>query len=533
MTQGPTTIPEAVALAAERWPEKLWQKFQGEELTFADLHRQVGLLMEGLAAAGVGPGTRVGLYLGNCAEWLQIELAVASLGGWLVPLNTMLAPSELRTLLAHCGCNVLVWGSEVLGHDTLGTLEEATGGGPAPRGSLPSLQVVLGLGSGSWPGWVRPWASVLEGARGTLGTEQSPVGPDDVALVIYTSGTTGRPKGVLQTHRSMNAAIARFGARLGLGPDDRSIFASPLFWIHGCWHQALMPLHRGSGLVLDTRFDALGFLETIVGEGCTHLQGVPTQYELMLAHDQSAVYDLTGLRVVQVGGSTFSPRLVDRLRARAPQARFVAAYGLSEAGVVTYTGPDDAVEDIATTVGRIHDGGEAVVLGEADEPLPFGTTGELCLRSDCVMLGYLDDPEATERALRGGWLHTGDLGVMDERGYIRILGRNQDAYKRGGVTVYAIDVETVLSEHPAVAAAAVVGVADPLLGQVGVAFVVPVPGRALDQGDLAAFCRARLAGYKVPAAFEVVADLPRTASGKVRKFELRAGYEEARAAGRH
>jgi acyl-CoA synthetase (AMP-forming)/AMP-acid ligase II len=189
------------------------------------------------------------------------------------------------------------------------------------------------------------------------------------------------------------------------------------------------------------------------------------------------------------------------------------------------------VEDIATTVGRIHDGGEVKVVGEDDQPLPAGTTGELCLRSDCVMQGYLDDPKATERALRGGWLHTGDLAVIDERGYIRILGRNQDAYKRGGATVYTLDIETVLAEHPDVEAAAVVGVPDALLGQVGMAFVVPVSERTPDAGELIAFCRERLASYKVPADVRLVSELPRTASGKVRKFELVAREQEARSSG--
>jgi acyl-CoA synthetase (AMP-forming)/AMP-acid ligase II len=347
-----------------------------------------------------------------------------------------------------------------------------------------------------------------------------------VALVIYTSGTTGQPKGVLQTHGSVNAAISRFAARLGLGPGDRSIFASPLFWIHGCWHQALVPLHCGSGLVLDTRFDAARFLQTVVADRCTHLQGVPTQYEMILNHPESATYDLTGIRVAQIGGSTFHPSLLDRLRERAPNASFLAAYGLTEAGVVTSTAPDDSFKDIATTVGRMHPGGDAIVVDEDnDVPIEAGRVGELCLRSDCVMKGYLDDAEASSRALRGGWLHTGDLAVMEERGLIRILGRNQDAYKRGGITVYAADIETVLCEHPDVAAAAVVGVADRILGQVGVAFIVPAVGTTPDLEEVLSSVKGRLASYQVPKEIRVLDEFPRTGSGKIRKFELRASYE--------
>lgn len=534
------TIPSAVDRAVARWPDDLWLRFGGTEITYADMRRRVGEIMLGLDRVGVRRGSRVGLHLGNCAEWLLVELAVTSLGAWLVPLNTMLRPAELRRLLEHSACDTLVWGRAVHDRDpaeslaeTVPDLEEA-GRGLTSR-ALPSLRRVIGFGDERWPAGVTGWDDVVlrPGADDlvALDSTRRSVSADDVALVIYTSGTTGAPKGVLQTHGAMNAAIERFAARLGLGPGDRSIFASPLFWIHGCWHQLLVPLHCGSALVLEPRFEPDRFLRTIVEQGCTHLQGVPTQYEMVLGHDSSSRYDLSGLRVVQVGGSTFSPTLLDRLQARAPRARFLAAYGLSEAGVVTWTEPGDAKEDVATTVGHVHEGGAAAVLDEeTDQPLGPGRAGEVGIRSDCVMKGYLDDPEATARALRGGWLHTGDLGIMDERGYIRILGRNQDAYKRGGATVYAAEIETVLSEHPGVAEVAVVGVADALLGQVGVAFVVPGEAHGPSAEELTELCRRQLASYKVPSDVRFVASLPRTASGKVRKFALRADYEAARPA---
>lgn len=515
---GPRTIPALLEDAVARWPDGFWLEFGGESISFMQLRTRVDRTARALAALEVGAGSRVGLFMGNRPLWLEVEYAVTSLGAWLVPLNTMLSTPELVNAIRHSGMDTLIWAGEVVGHETHATLSDVLAEVTPSR--------VMGVGGGDWPAGVRDWHDAIAAGESTpvadVRAAAAAVRPDDVALVIYTSGTTGRPKGVLQTHRALTAAIERFARHLGLRPGDRSFFAAPLYWIHGCWHQALMPLWAGSGIVLETRFDPVRALERLSTD-CTHLQGVPPQYEQILGHPDSAAYDISGLRVIQVGGTTFSETLPERLRDRAPHATMTAAYGLSEAGVVAYTPQGASLQDIARTVGRIHEGGEARIVDADDDTVVLGPgeVGELLLRSDCVTIGNLDDEEATARTLAGGWLHTGDLARMDERGYITIVGRKLDAYKRAGATVYTADAEAVLASHPDVAAAAVVGVPHPSLGEVGAAFVVLSPGAQVGADELLAFASTRLARYKIPEAVHFVPALPTTASGKVQKHRLR------------
>jgi fatty-acyl-CoA synthase len=276
-------------------------------------------------------------------------------------------------------------------------------------------------------------------------------------------------------------------------------------------------------IVLQERFEASAFLRDLLDYECTHLQGVPSQYEMALNHPDSARYDLSGLRLVQIGGSASAEGLARRLLERAPKARMVSSYGLTEAtGVNTYTELDDPPERITGTVGHAARDTEIVLRSpNGDEPVPIGEVGELCIRSASVMLGYLDNPDATESALRGGWLHTGDLAVSDEHGYLTIVGRSIDAYKRGGMNVYPAEAEAVLSEHPSVQAAAIIGAPDDRLGEVGLAVIVAEDGATVNADELLTYCAERIAAYKVPERVIVVDELPVTPTGKIQKFALR------------
>ncbi len=525
-----TTIKNALDRAVARYGDALWMAFQGDKLSFARLGRDVERIARGLAALGVEHGGRAGLFLDNRPEWLEIEYAVTGLGASLVPINTMFRSRELTHIIGKSRLDTLIWAGSVLGHDALGTLSglvpELSAGPPGCWRSerFPDLRRVIGIGPGDWPAGVTPWEDVLERAQalsvGQIRERFRRVSADDIALVMYTSGTTGAPKGAVHTHRGLNANTAAWTRHLGLRPDDRSVLASPLFWIFGCWVNALVPLHAGSAIILQTHYDPEQFLDDIVAYRCTHLQGVPSQYELALEHPRSGAYDLSRLRLVQIGGSASAGGLAGRLMERAPRAKMISAYGLTEAGPITYTELDDPIEDVMGSVGHVNDNTEAVICDGGRE-LPCGEVGELCVRGASVMAGYLDDPEATAAALRDGWLRTGDLARMDDRGYITITGRASDAYKRGGMNVYPAEVEALLAEHPAVQMAAVIGVPDPRLGQAGTAFVVARPGATLDPGEVIAFCAARIAHYKVPARVQVVTGLPMTPSGKVQKFKLR------------
>lgn len=519
-TAAPVTIPAAVALATRTWPDGLWLASREESVTFAELGARVDVAAKALISLGVGHGSRVGLFMGNRSLWLELEYAIASIGAVVVPLNTMLTAPELANLIDHARVSTLVWADEVVGRDTTGTLEQVL--------RATSVERLVGVGKGPWPDDTRTWDRAVEDAASVddalLADRVAAVTALDVALVIYTSGTTGAPKGVMQSHGSVVAAGRRFAEHLGLGPHDRSIFWAPLYWIYGCWMLGMVPLAAGSAALLEERFRAPEVLDRMRKENCTHLWGIAAQQEQLV--DELAGETMSSVRIIGFGGTTNSPDFPTRLIAAFPEARLMAGYGLSESTAAAYTPLGAPLDDVATTVGRIHEGGQAKIVDIHDPSIEVerGVVGELLVKTDSMMVGYLDDPVATAAAFHDGWLRTGDLARMDERDYLTILGRNQDSYKRSGATVYTIDAENVLTSHPAVLTAAVVGVEDRAVGQIGVGFVELVGGAEVTGEELIAYCAGRLAAYKVPTAVKIVGALPTTASGKVRKQSLKDDY---------
>jgi acyl-CoA synthetase (AMP-forming)/AMP-acid ligase II len=340
------------------------------------------------------------------------------------------------------------------------------------------------------------------------------VPPDGVSDILYTSGTTGRSKGAMSAHRQSLAVAAAWAELVGLSPTDRYLVVNPFFHSFGLKAGILASLLTGAAMVPQAVFDVRETMRLVEREGITVLPGAPTIYQSMLDHPDRHRHDLSSLRLAVTGAANVPAALVERMRDELAFDTVLTGYGLTEAVVATMCRPGDDPETVAHTCGRAAAGCEVRIAGD----------GEVLLRGPNVMLGYLDDPAATAAAIDpDGWLHTGDIGQLDDRGYLTITDRKKDMYVCGGFNVYPAEVERALARLPGVAESAVVGVPDPRLGEVGRAYVVPAPGHPLSTAEVVAFCRERLANYKVPREVEFRAALPRNASGKVLKYLLREG----------
>jgi acyl-CoA synthetase (AMP-forming)/AMP-acid ligase II len=348
------------------------------------------------------------------------------------------------------------------------------------------------------------------------------VRPGDVSDIMFTSGTTGRSKGTMTSHERTLAVARAWADCAGVGPDDRYLVVNPFFHTFGFKAGILACLVSGAALVPQAVFDAGQAMRLIEAERITVLPGAPTIYQMILDHPERGRRDLSSLRLAVTGAADVPVALVERMRRELNFEVVLTGYGLTEAVVATMCRPGDAAETVALTSGRAAAGFEVRIAGPDGGPAPVNETGEILLRGPNLMLGYLDDPGATKTAIDAdGWLHTGDVGRLDPAGYLAITGRLTDMYICGGFNVYPAEVEQVLARLDGVAESAVIGVPDPRLGEVGQAYLVTRPGQVLAEADVLAFCRERLANYKVPRRVVFRDALPRNPSGKVLKRELR------------
>jgi acyl-CoA synthetase (AMP-forming)/AMP-acid ligase II len=340
---------------------------------------------------------------------------------------------------------------------------------------------------------------------------------------MFTSGTTGRPKGVLCSHAQDLRVFEVWASTVGLRIGDRYLLVNPMSHSFGYKAGILACLLAGATMLPLPAFDVDAVVDLVARERATVLPGPPTLYQAMLHHPRRADADLSSLRLAVTGAAAVPTSLVERMRADLGFTTVVTAYGLTEStGMVTICRPDDDAETIATTSGRAIPGVEVRVVDDAGREVRRGEPGEIVCRGHNVMQGYFEDPEATAEAIDAdGWLHTGDIGTMDERGYVRITDRKKDMFIVGGFNAYPAEIEDLLLSHPDIAQVAVVGVPDERLGEVGVAYVVPAPGTDPSPDDIMAWARATMANYKVPRRVVVVDALPLNASGKVLKYELR------------
>jgi HIP---CoA ligase len=490
-------------------------------LTFTELRHEVRAAAKAFIAAGVIRGDRVAIWCPNVAEWVIAALGAQTAGAAIVPLNTRFKGPEAADIIARSKSRVLLCANGFLGNDYVGMLGAAAT-------ELPDLERIVVLrgetadGAESWADFRAAGADIDDA---TLEAAASAVAPDDLSDIIFTSGTTGRPKGVMCTHHQTLRTFEDWSGIVGLTAGDRYLVVNPFFHTFGYKAGFLSCLLRGATIVPEAVFDVDAVLARVEAERITMLPGPPTLLLSILAHPDRARFDLSSLRLTVTGAAPVPVEMIRRMREELTFSTIITGYGLTEStGTIAMCRPDDDPATISGTSGRaIHDV-EVRVVDDDGVEVPRGTPGEIVCRGYNVMQGYLDDPAATAEAIDAdGWLHTGDIGTMNEAGYLTITDRKKDMFIVGGFNAYPAEIENGILAHPAVAQVAVVGVPDDRMGEVGHAYVVARAGADIDPDELIAWCRERMANYKVPRAVHVRDALPLNASGKVLKYELRAG----------
>ena len=491
----------AVAHHADRYPDRLALQAPGDELTWSELFERIELSAGALAQTGVRQGDVVAVLLHNCPRFIEMMYACAQLGAVFMPLNWRLAGPELNYIINHAEARILV--------------SEAELAGLVGRATPLCCEAIVGVDD--CDGWL---------ALEDLWRSASPirtaakVGADDLARLMYTSGTTARPKGVMITFANLDAKNLAHLVEFGITSDHRALVCGPLYHVGALDMITTTVLQAGGTVHILRRFDATEALAAIERYKITHTWMAPVMTNAVLADASLAEWDLRSVQLINGGGEKMPLPLIDRLLAAFPNAWFADAYGMTE----TVSG--DTFLDRRMTTAKLGSVGKPVfncdlrVVDEDGGDSQPGIPGEIVMRGPKVCKGYLHDPEATAQAIRDGWLHTGDVGVLDEDGYLYIVDRLKDMILSGGENVASSEVERVLYEHPAVFEAAVIARPHPRWGEVPVAYVVVKPG-VVDPVDFEAFCRERLSSFKVPSAFRILPELPRNPSGKVLKRELR------------
>ena len=520
------TIARLVTISASRHGVRAAIVDGETTLSFVELADEVRRAARALLALGVAPGDRVAIWAPNSWQWEVAALAVHSVGAALVPINTRYKGEEAGYVLARSGARLLFTVCDLLGADLAAMVSSA-------GTILPDLEMIVAL-SGGASADVLPWSAFLSVASESSEAEAEEralaVQPGDLSDILFTSGTTGNPKGVTATHAQTLRAFRDWSDLVGLRPDDRYLVVLPYFHSFGYKAGWLASLMMGATVFPQPFFDVDLTLRRVARDRISVLPGPPALYQSILARPGWRDHDLSSLRLAVTGAAVIPVELVRRMRDELSFETVVTGYGLTEAtGVSTMCRAEDDPETIATTSGRAIPGVEVRVADDSGSEVPRGEPGEVRVRGYTVTRGYLDDPGETANAIDAeGWLHTGDIGVMDERGYLRITDRKKDMFIVGGFNAYPAEIERVLGTHPAIAQAAVVGAPDPRLGEVGVAYVVLGAGAAVSPEEVISFCREKMANYKVPRRVEIVDSLPMNATGKVLKYLLR---ERARASG--
>ena len=529
------TVDGVLKTAAAEGPERaaLVVPYQSLRFTFAEFDRAVERIARGMIACGLEPGERIGIWAPNCAEWVLTLFAAARAGLTLVNLNPAYRTTEIDFALSLVGCRALVFAPRFKTSDYAGMLAslipelEAAAPGRLVCAAFPELRLLIQLGKVPLAGTLSFEDLAAAGHdldETVLASIESRVDPDDVFNIQFTSGTTGTPKGAALTHFNIVNNGFFVGEGMGLTADDRVCIPVPLYHCFGMVLGVLAAMTHGAASILSgDGFDPVAVLTTVANERCTALHGVPTMFIAQLEHPRFGEFDLSSLRTGIMAGSPCPTAVMRRVVAEMHMPEVTICYGMTETSPVSFQSrPDDTLERRVGTVGRVHPPVQVKLIAAAGRVTPRGVAGALLTRGYSVMRGYWNDPERTRDVIdAGGWMHTGDLAIIDEHGYCNIVGRVKDIIIRGGENVAPREIEEFLYLHPAVFDVAVVGVPDGKYGEEVCACIQLRAGMALSEEDIREFCRGRIAHYKVPRYVRFMDSFPLTISGKVQKYLIR------------
>ena len=510
------TIGANLRRTVERFGEReaLVVRAQRYRATYRQLWDDTTTLARALLASGVQKGDRVGIWSPNRFEWVITQFATARIGAILVNLNPAYKTSELQFALTQSGVSLLIHAATFRANDYRSMVREVCG-------HCPELRETIVIDTG--------WSDLLERASRASDRElterESSLQFDDAINIQYTSGTTGFPKGATLSHHNILNNGYLVGQMIKYTEQDRVCIPVPFYHCFGMVMGNLACSSHGACMVIPAEaFDPLATLETIAAERCTSLYGVPTMFIAQLSHPRFSDFDLSSLRTGIMAGSPCPIEVMKQVQSSMHIPEVTICYGMTETSPVsTQSSWDDPLERRVATVGRVHPHVEIKVVDpESGAIVPRGVPGELCTRGYSVMLGYWGNEEATREAIdAAGWMHTGDLATADVEGYVNIVGRIKDMIIRGGENVYPREVEEYLYTHPAVLDVQVIGVPSEKYGEEIMAWVKRRPAAAVSGEDLAAFCRGRIATFKIPSYWKFVDEFPTTVTGKIQKFKMR------------
>lgn len=518
--------------------EALIARHQDKRFTYAQYREAVDQLASGLIHLGIQKGDRVGIWAPNCYEWCLTQMATAKIGAIMVCINPAYRLHELEYALNKVECKAIITAERFKTSDYLGMLQrlapelEQAQPGQLRSSTLPHLELVIRMGSDATPGMFN-FDTVC-----TLGTEEDyatlvargkQLSPDDPINIQFTSGTTGNPKGATLTHFNILNNGNQVGAGQNLTAEDRICVPVPLYHCFGMVMGMLAALTHGATVILPSdAFEPDVVLATVAAESCTALYGVPTMFVAMLSSPNLQTFDLSTLRTGIMAGALCPAEIMKRAIQEMNMSEVIICYGQTETSPVNHmTSIDAPFEKRVFTVGQCGPHQEIKIINEQSDVVPVGEKGELCCRGYSVMRGYWADAERTEETIdSAGWLHSGDLAVMDDEGYVQIVGRLKDMIIRGGENVYPKEIEDFLYKHPSIQDAQVFGIPDEKYGEEVAVWIMLKPNESATADDIKGFCQDQISHFKVPRYIEFVEEFPMTVTGKIQKFKMREAMLE-------